>query len=218
MKKSIAIIGLGRFGLKLVESLNRLDVDLIAIDQNKEAVKRASEIITNAYVADPTDEEALKAVGIANVDHVIVAIGQSERSNLASSIITIIKLKQLEFKITARADDEDYAEVLKLVGATNIVSPLSIASERLANKIGFDNVIDYFNIKNDFDVYEIKINENFAPLPITQLDSRSIYGINILLIERDKEVIVPTKDTVLMPNDEILFLEEKRYTKNSYFL
>lgn len=84
-----------RFGLKLVESLNRLNVDLIAIDQNKEAVKRASEIITNAYVADPTDEEALKAVGIANVDHVIVAIGQSERSNLASSIITIIKLKQL---------------------------------------------------------------------------------------------------------------------------
>ncbi|HQA19913.1 MAG TPA: TrkA family potassium uptake protein [Bacilli bacterium] len=211
MKKSIAIIGLGRFGLKLVESLNRLNVDLIAIDQNKEAVKRASEIITNAYVADPTDEEALKAVGIANVDHVIVAIGQSERSNLASSIITIIKLKQLGVpKITARADDEDYAEVLKLVGATNTVSPLSIASERLANKIGFDNVIDYFNIKNDFDVYEIKINENFAPLPITQLDSRSIYGINILLIERDKEVIVPTKDTVLMPNDEIFIFGRKK--------
>ncbi|HOA64077.1 MAG TPA: TrkA C-terminal domain-containing protein, partial [Bacilli bacterium] len=143
--------------------------------------------------------------------HVIVAIGQSERSNLASSIITIIKLKQLGVpKITARADDEDYAEVLKLVGATNTVSPLSIASERLANKIGFDNVIDYFNIKNDFDVYEIKINENFAPLPITQLDSRSIYGINILLIERDKEVIVPTKDTVLMPNDEIFIFGRKK--------
>lgn len=211
MKKSIAIIGLSRFGLNLVESFSTLDVDLIAIDQNKESVKKASELITNVYIADSTDEEALKSTGIANVDHAIVAIGQNERSNLTASIVTIIKLKQLGVPhITARADEDDYAEILRLVGATSIVSPLYIASERIANKIAAGNVVDYFNIKNDFDVYEIKIQDDFEPLKITELDLRTKYKINILLIERDNKISIPNKDTVLMPNDEIFIFGNKK--------
>lgn len=211
MKKSIAVIGLGRFGLSLVESFSRLNVDIIAIDQNKESVKKASEFVHNVYVVDSTDEEALKSAGISNVDHAIVALGQNDRSNLTSSIITIIKLKQLGVKqITARADEDDYEEILKLVGATDIVSPLYIASERIANKIASGNVIDYFNIKNDFDVFEIKLHDEFESLPITQLDSRSIYGVNILLIERGNQILVPSKDTVLMAKDEIFIFGKKK--------
>lgn len=211
MKKSIAVIGLGRFGLSLVESFSRLNVDIIAIDQNKESVKKASEFVHNVYVVDSTDEEALKSAGISNVDHAIVALGQNDRSNLTSSIITIIKLKQLGVKqITARADEDDYGEILKLVGATDIVSPLYIASERVANKIASGNVIDYFNIKNDFDVFEIKLHDEFESLPITQLDSRSIYGVNILLIERGNQILVPSKDTVLMAKDEIFIFGKKK--------
>ena len=59
MKKSIAVIGLGRFGLSLVESFSRLNVDIIAIDQNKESVK-SKRFVHNVYVVDSTDEEALK--------------------------------------------------------------------------------------------------------------------------------------------------------------
>lgn len=211
MKKSIAIIGLSRFGLNLVESFNKLDVDIIAIDNNKESVRKASEITRNVYVVDSTDEEALKSAGISLVDHVIVAIGQNERSNLTASIITIIKLKQMGIKnITARADEDDYVEVLKMVGATDIVSPLYIASERIANKIASGNVVDYFNIKNDFDVYEVRIDEAFNPLAITDLDARTMYKINILLIEREKKVINPSKDTILMPKDEVFIFGRKK--------
>src|SRR5690554_1760487 len=113
------------------------------------------------------------------------AFGQNDRNNLTASIITIIKLKELGVKhITARADEEDYASILKLVGASDVVSPLWIASERVANRIALGNVVDYFNIKNDFDVYEINIRDDFEPTPIIDLDLRGMYSINILLIER----------------------------------
>lgn len=211
MRKSIAVIGLSRFGLNLVEIFSRLNVDVIAIDQRRECVKKASEFASNVFVADSTDLEALKISGISNVDHVVVAIGQNDRSNLSSSIITIIKLKELGVKkITARADEDDYIEVLKLVGATDVVSPLNIASERIANKIASENIIDYFNVKGDFDVYEIKIQSDFKELAITNLDSRSIYGINILLIERNNKFIIPRKDTILMPNDQIFIFGKKK--------
>lgn len=209
--KSIAIIGLSRFGLSLVEAFSKLDVDLVAIDVEEEQVRKAGDIIQNVFIADSTSIESLRAAGIANVDHAIVAIGQNERSNLTTSIISVIKLKELGIKeITARADEDDYAEVLTLVGATDIVKPLDIAAERVANRIAAGNVLDYFNVRRDYDVYEVKICDEFEPLPITNLDSRTRYKINILLMERDKLLMVPNKDTVLQPGDEIFIFGKKQ--------
>ncbi|MDY0214395.1 MAG: TrkA family potassium uptake protein [Bacilli bacterium] len=211
MKKSIAIIGLSRFGLSLVEAFSTLDVDLVAIDVDEEAVKKAGELISNAFIGDSTDLDSLRAAGIANVDHAIVAIGQNEFENLSTSIISVIKLKELGVKeITARADDDDYGEVLTLVGANHIVHPLSIAAERIANKLALGNVLDYFHVRQNYDIYEVKIAESFKPLPLVELNSRSRFHINILLIERDKKIYVPTRDTVLQPGDEIFIFGRKQ--------
>lgn len=211
MKKSIAIIGLSRFGLSLLEAFTTLDVDLVAIDVDEEAVKKAAELIPNAFIGDSTDSDSLRAAGIANVDHAIVAIGQNELTNLSTSIITVIKLKEIGLKaITARADDDDYAEVLTLVGATHIVSPLAIAAERIANKVALGNVLDYFHVRKNYDIYEVKIADNFKPLPIIELNARSRFRINILLIERDKVLHVPTKETILQPGDEIFIFGRKQ--------
>ncbi len=88
--------------------------------------------------------------------------------------------------------------------------PLDIAAERIANKIAAGNVLDYFNVRRDYDVYEVKISDDFEPLPIINLDSRTRYKINILLIERNKVLYVPTKDTILEPGDEIFVFGKKQ--------
>ena len=203
MKKSVAVIGLSRFGLNLVEDFSKLHVDVVGIDINKENVAKAAEYIQNVLVADSTNLEALREAGIGNVDHAIVAIGQNEQANLAVSIVTIIKLKQLGVKeITARADDKDSAAALRLVGATNIVLPLNIASERIAYKIASLNVVDYFNIKGDFSITEIKVKEDFEETDLIELNTRN-YGLNILLIERDGKIIIPNRETTIKPLDEL---------------
>lgn len=212
MKKSIAVIGLSRFGLTLVEQLSKLNVDLVAIDKDKESVKKAIEIIPNAFVADSTDEDSLKEAGIANVNIAVVAIGQNDINNLTISIVTINKLRNLGIEtIIARADEESYGEILSLVGATEVVYPLQVASERLANRIAANNVVDYFNIVDNYDVFKIKISSNFEPLNLIDLDSRNKYNMNILLIKREEELIIPSKDSVLMPDDSIFIFGEKKY-------
>lgn len=212
MRKNIAVIGLSRFGLKLVEEFNKLNVDLIALDRDKEAVKKAVDITPNAFVVNSTDEEALKEVGISNVDVVIVAIGQNDINNLTTSILTITKLKNLGVKkIIARADNEDFADILTSVGATEIIFPLQIASEKIANKIAANNIVDYFNIIENYDVFEIELKENFEPLKITDLDSRNKYNLNILLIKRNNEIIIPTKNTVLTANDHVFVFGDKKH-------
>ena len=88
-KKSFAVIGLGQFGISIVEELVGNGADVIAIDSDEEAVKKISSILPTVAVANSTDDEALKDLGIKDVDAAIVAYG----SHIEASILTTVILK-----------------------------------------------------------------------------------------------------------------------------
>lgn len=211
MKKTVAVIGVGRFGLNLIESFSKNNIDVLALDYDEERLKKATSFTNSLIVCDSTDEKALKEAGIKDVDHVIIAFGQSDKESISTTIITTIRLKQLGVEnITVRVDDESFEDTIKLIGAKDIIYPLKIASEKLANKISSDSVIDYFNLIDDFDAYKIKLKENFKETPIVDLNSRTNYFINILIVERDKKVFLPNKDTILLSNDKLIIFGRKK--------
>ena len=63
-KKSFAVIGLGQFGRAVVDELLENGMDVIAIDNNPEAINKVAKYLPTSFVADCTDEEALKELGI----------------------------------------------------------------------------------------------------------------------------------------------------------
>lgn len=211
MKKSFAILGLGRFGLKLVEELSHHNVDIVAIDNSEENVIKASEFVGNAFICDITNESALKELGINNVDHAIIAIG----SNLQATILSTIILKEMGInKITVRVDDDYYIPVIKKLGATDIISPQKIAGIRLANKVISDTFIDYFNLSSDFCIVEISVREDIVPLNIQEINPRNRFDINLLLIQRGKIVFSPKGTDNIMPNDLIYVFGTKEKISN----
>lgn len=211
MKKTIGIIGMGRFGLNLVESFSKNNVEILAIDSKKERAEKAGVYTDYVVVCDSTNAEALEEAGIKTCDHVIVAFGQVEDSKAATSIMTIIRLKNLGVKkITVRVDDESLIETMKLIGADEVVLPLKIASDKVANKISSDSVVDYFKLTENFDAYEIKLNDNFKSLPITELNARAKYLINILLIKRNNVNTLPTKESILQAGDNLIIFGKKQ--------
>lgn len=198
MRKSFAVLGLGRFGLKLVEELSHFNADIIAIDVLEENVAKASEFVSSAFVADTTNESALKELGVGNVDHAVVAIG----SNMQSTILTTIILKELGVnKITVRVDDDFFVKVIKKLGATDIISPQKIAGVRLANKIISDTFVDYFNISSEYCIVEISTKPNLVPLNIQEINPRNKFDVNLLLIQRENHVFTPKGTDNIMPND-----------------
>jgi trk system potassium uptake protein TrkA len=206
MKKTFAVLGLGRFGLKLIEELSRHNVDVIGLDMNETNVVKASEYISNAFICDITSESALKELGINNVDHAVVSIG----SNLQATILSTIILKDFGVpKITVRVDDDYYVPVIKKLGATDIVSPQKLAGIRLANKIVSDTFIDYYNISSDYCIVEIRIAEDNKPLNIQELNPRNNYDVNLLLIKRAKDVFSPKGTDDILSNDIIFVFGEK---------
>lgn len=201
MKKEFAVIGLGRFGGSIVNELRELDVDVLAIDVDAERVKEFQDIATKSVIANTTDEQVLKDLGLRNFDHVVVAIGD----NIQSSILTTLLLKDMGVKkVTVKAQSTYHARVLEKIGADFVVHPERDMGRRIAHKLVSNSVLDYLELGGEYSVVEYLANEKMINRSILDLDIRAEYGISILAIKRDDDIIVSPDPAVKILTGDVL--------------
>lgn len=203
MDKEYVVIGLGRFGGSIVRELNALDMDVMAIDSNEDRVDEYSDIATHAVVADTTDEAVMKSLGIRNFDQVIVAIGE----NIQTSTLTTLILKELGVKkVIAKAQNDYHAKILNKIGADLVVHPERDMGRRIAHNIASASVLDYLELADEYSIVEAKANERIAGQTIVDLDIRANFGINIIAIKRDKDVIISPDPNMNIELGDILIM------------
>lgn len=204
MKKQFAVIGLGRFGGSICTELLEQGMEVLAIDKDEERVNEYAAIATHAAIADTTDEAVLKNLGIRNIDHVIVAIGD----DIQSSILTTLILKEVGVHyITVKAQNDHHAKVLQKIGADHVVHPERDMGRRIAHYIVSKNILDYLELSDEYSIVEIKVNELLAGHSLIDLDVRVRYGINIVAIKRGREIIVtPPAEAPLQSGDILIVI------------
>lgn len=199
-KKSIAVIGLGQFGLAIVKELADTGADVVAIDIKKDVVKSVADIVPTAFVADCTDNRALKELKIKDMDTVIVAIG----GNAQSSVVITVLLKEIGVKnIIVRADNEYYINIFKKLGADQVITPQIAAGTALAKRLGNSDYTDFYPLEDKYSVVSMKVNEKFEQKTLTQLNAKNVYGINLVLIKRGKKSFVPGGSDSLLAEDTV---------------
>lgn len=185
--KSFAIIGCGRFGVSIAETLYELGYEVLAIDKNSERVKNISEHVTYAVQADAMDESVLKDLGLSNFDVVVVSIG----SNLEASIMATLVAKELGAKkIVTKAQSMLHGKLLSKIGADKIVFPEKDMGIRVAHNLTSNNILDYIQLSPDFSIIEVTASEDWYNKTIAELRLRNKYGINIIAIKNPKDEIV----------------------------
>lgn len=205
MKKTFAVFGLGQFGLSIVEELAKLDADVMAIDRDEEKVIQASKFIPSVFIADSTNEKALKELDLKNVDHAIIAFG----NNMQSTILTTVLLVEIGVKhLTVRVDNEYYAPIIKRLGAHEVISPQKMAGIGLANRLENESFVDYYSLGENFSVVKVSINPDFIAKSITELNSRNKFGVNLILISRKNNTFAP-KATDEIHGGDIVFVVGK---------
>ncbi len=113
--RRFAVIGLGRFGSKLAVALSMSGAEVIAIDKNREVVDLIRDQVGHAVRLDSTDEEALRAQGVHNVDVAIISMGQK---GFEDAILTVVTLRQMGVQqVYARAESLVAGQVFSKVGA-----------------------------------------------------------------------------------------------------
>lgn len=194
MRKQVAIIGMGRFGMSLANTLFSMGYDVLALDTDEKRIQAISSQVTHSAQADATNEAVLTELGIGSFDVVIVAIG----SAIQSSVLSTILLKKLGVGyVIARADNELHRSILEKIGADRVVSPEREMGTRVAHGLTLTNVLDYIPVAPSYGVAEISASPYFVGKTLSELGlgQGGKWGIAVLLIQRGKEVIV-TPDLV----------------------
>ncbi len=184
-KNTFAVIGIGRFGTSVCLELENLGHDVLAIDNNATAINLISSDVSHAVIMDSTNEEALKEVGVENVEHVVVAIGEDERA----SILTTLILIELGVKdITVKAQNEYHAKVLEKIGAKNVIQPEKEEGKRLARKVASNNMFDYVELADNHSLAECKVPNSFIGKSLADIDVRKKYRVHIIAVKRNGKV------------------------------
>lgn len=203
MKKEFVVIGLGRFGGSIVRELVKQGANVMAIDTDSERVDEFARIATQSVVADTTEEETIKSLGLWNFEHVIVAIGE----DIQSSILTTLILKELGVaQITVKAQNDYHEKVLRKIGADFVVHPERDMGIRIANNMMSNSVLDYLEISSEHSIMEIKANEKIAGHSLIELDVRAKYGVNIVGITRGDEIMISPAATERIQVGDVLLM------------
>lgn len=209
-RRSIAVIGLGRFGSAAATTLVELGQDVLGIDSDQERVDALSDVLLGAVRLDATDEKSLRSAGIQNVDVAIISIGE----NVESSVLVVMLVKELGVKtVIAKATTPLHGRILERLGVTRVIFPEREMAERLAHGLVVPNVIDYIELSRDFSIVEIPAPEEFVGRTLKQIELRPRYGLTLIALKRPAESgtgivtnIAPTAEDVIRAGDVLSLL------------
>lgn len=202
--KSYIVIGLGRFGSEAARRLCEYGCEVLAMDTANDLVQQISGDVTHAVVGDARDKEVLRALGAADFDCAIVAIG----GDLANSVLATMNLKELGVPhIVCKAHDETHRQVLLKLGADQVVIPEKENAARLARNLSSPNVLDYIELSEEYGIIEVPAPKRWLDKSLKELNVRAKLGVNIIAIERDGNINVsPAADYVILEGDILVVL------------
>lgn len=207
MKKSILVIGIGRFGRGVIEGLYEEGHDIFAIDANEEALENVRDMIVSGAILDVAndDEELIRIVGDKNFDEAVVAMGE----DLEGALIATHIIKEAGILVSVKASTERRGNVLTKMGADRVVFPERDIGRRLAHLISNDSVIDLLELPQGFVVEQLGVGKSFIGKTMVEMDIPRRFGVYILLVYRGEQSIQPLAATILHAGDEIIVFGQR---------
>ncbi len=201
VSRQFAVLGLGRFGSSVAQTLVELGHEVLGVDARDDLVQSLSAVLTHCVQADVTDEQALASLGLRNFDVVVVSIGALEPSILAT-----LTAKELGVPyVVAKATSHVHGKLLQRVGADRVVFPERDMGVRVARHLVHGHLIDYLELAPGYRIVEVKANGPLVGHTLAELDLRARFGINILVIKRGEQIIMsPGAQDVIQEGDVLV--------------
>jgi trk system potassium uptake protein len=193
------VIGLGRFGASVAETLVRQGHDVLGIDKDPERVQHVSLVLPHVIQLDATDVDALREIGIESFDTGIAAIGSDFESNL---LATVLLLESGVKRVIAKARTRTQKKILQQLGAHEVILPEHQAGAHLGRRLSFDHFVDYLEISEGIGVVELIAPSKLWGHSLMECGLRRQLGLTVVAVHRNQEVIVsPGADFRIEPGD-----------------
>ncbi len=201
-KEIYGIIGVGRFGFALAQSLAETGAEIMVLDRDPQKIKAMLEYTDNAFTVPDLTKEIMHDCGLRNCDTVIVCIGEQ----VATSILTTLNVIELGVKkVIAKASSVEHGAVLEKLGA-EVVYPERDRAIRLAKKLTSSKILEYITLSGEIDITEIELSDVPEDMTVMKYGFRNKYSLNLIAIKHAENITVDigpdtpvhSKDTVVV--------------------
>ena len=185
--KSYAVFGLGRYGLAVAKELAESGADVMAVDADEALVQDAAAELAVCKCADITEPDAIRQLGISNVDVVIIAMA----GNLEASVMAVTLCKDAGVPtVIAKCGSEMHRRILLRVGADRVVFPESESGMRLAKNLLSSGFVDMVSLAKNVSMIELDMKPEWVGKNLIELNLRKKYSINVVAIRKGDSVSV----------------------------
>ncbi|MBI9104481.1 MAG: TrkA family potassium uptake protein [Spirochaetales bacterium] len=185
MKKQFAIIGVDKFGKRMIDELSSLDCEILIIDKDPAVVELWKDKVDAAFIADVFSQETIEKLIPSDIDAVIVDLGNSQE---VSILVTNYLHKAGIKKIVVRAGTDEHGEILKIVGATDVIFPSREAARRLTPLLAAPLMVNYLPLSPGFILAEVKAARRLVGQTIFDADMKKDGIMNIIAIRNEESM------------------------------
>ena len=200
-KNHYAVFGMGSFGAKLAVELSRAGNTVLIVDVDRQRVDDLRDKVTEAVIADVSNEEVIRELGVSKFDAVILGMS----SHFEDQVLALTLLKQEGARrVIAKATTAIQERILFRLGADEVIQPEQDVAERLARRLTMDNISDLFEFKGSA-IAEVTVPEPLSGHSLRQLDLRNRFNVTVLLLRKPggSSETVMTPDTILEKGDQL---------------
>lgn len=202
--KSILVIGMGRFGHHLSKKLLELGNEVMVVDNQEEKLTDMLPFVTSAKIADCTNVDVLKGIGIRNFDVCFVCIGTNFQSSL--EITSLLKENGAKYVIS-KATRDIQAKFLLRNGADQVIYPDRDMAEKIAVRYSMNHIFDYIELNDEYSIYEIPTAKEWIGKSIKDVNFRAKYKVSILGYKVDEKThLLPMADHVFTQQEHLMVI------------
>ncbi len=212
MRKSFAVLGMGKFGQSICVELSKMGAEVLAVDQNEDLIDQVKDQVERAAVADLSDPEDIRKLGIASMDTVVVTMSMS----MEASILCCMIAKESGVKqVVAKAKDHLMGQILQRVGADEIIYPEEESAKRNAYRLISSEIRDFFNIQDTLSLIEMVPKSAWIGHNLIELNLRRKYGMNVIGVKIEGKTIEnPDPERNIEETDTLLVILKKSDVSN----
>jgi len=204
-RQFVVVVGLGRLGISMVDTLDSLRHEVLAIDNREDVIQDLADDLPNVHLVatDATDEDAMRGLNVEGFDAAAVMIGEN---HVEAGILATATLKELGVpRIVARATGGIHARVLERVGADRVIQPEREIGEQLARTMASPALLDYVDLGEDEAMIEVQVPKEWLDKSLTELDLSQEMGLMVMALKpKGGPGSLPHGDTVLHEGDVLV--------------
>lgn len=199
----IMILGGGEIGVELAQRLEKKAIKTKLIEHDEQRCSEIAEKLEKTIVlrGNGTDRELLEEENIKDID-VFIAVSEDEQTNI---LVSLLAKRLGAKKVISLINNISYTPLVSSIGVDIVISPHLAAISRILQFIRKGKVLSVASFtKENAEAIEIIAMDTSDLVNRPLRDIKFPRGAIIGAVVRDKEIIIPTGETIILPGDRVI--------------